>query len=154
MGAGAAGQPKGQILVAFTVGSPRHQLSRISTVTYQSKTRWMMVEDAFNSDKLIEFLQALVKEVPKKVVLILDNLRVHPSKPVKAWRAEHKDTIEIFYLPSYSPDLISPDGRLNAALKYALGSGVQLHTKDKLKAATEAHMDMLNQNPEHVMSYF
>jgi hypothetical protein len=41
----------------------------------------------------------------RKVYLILDKLRVHHSKPVKAWLAEHKHEIEVFYLPSYSPEL-------------------------------------------------
>lgn len=125
----------------------------ISTVTNQGKARWMIIDEAFNSDKLIEFLEALIKDLPKKVFLILDNLRVHHSKPVKAWLAEHQAQIEVFYLPSYSPEL-NPDERLNADLKYALGSRVQLRTKDKLKAATKAHMDMLDKNPERVRSYF
>lgn len=146
-------QPKGQTPVAMAVGGTRHKLSMISTVTNQGKTRWMIVEDAFNSDKLIEFLAALIKDAPKKVFLILDNLRVHHSKPVKAWLAEHSEQIEVFYLPSYSPEL-NPDERLNADLKYALGARTQMRTKDKLKAATKAHMDMLEQHPERVRSYF
>ena len=146
-------QPKGQTPVGYAVGGHRHKLSMISTVTNQGKTRWMIVDDAFNSDKLIEFLAALVKDTDKKIFLILDNLRVHHSKPVKAWLAEHKDQIEVFYLPSYSPDL-NPDERLNADLKYALGSRVQTRTKDKLKEATKAHMDLLEKQPERVRSYF
>ena len=146
-------QPKGQTPVAYAVGGYRHKLSMISTVTNQGKTRWMIVEDAFNSDKLIEFLVALVKDADRKIFLILDNLRVHHSKPVKAWLSGHKERIEVFYLPSYSPEL-NPDERLNADLKYALGSRVQMRTKDKLKEATKAHMDMLDQHPERVRSYF
>jgi transposase len=113
----------------------------------------MIVEGAFNSDKLIEFLQALIEDAKKKVFLILDNLRVHHSKPVKAWLAEHQAQIEVFYLPSYSPQL-NPDERLNADLKQALGSRVQVRTKDKLRAATEQHMQMLDNNPDRVRSYF
>jgi len=146
-------QPKGKTPVAYAVGGHRHKLSMISTVTNQGKTRWMIVDDAFNSDKLIEFLSALLKDADKKIFLILDNLRVHHSKPVKAWLAEHFDQIEVFYLPSYSPEL-NPDERLNADLKYALGSRVQTRTKDKLKDATKAHMEMLQQNPERVRLYF
>jgi len=48
----------------------------------------MIIDDAFNSDRLIEFLEALIKDAGKKVFLILDNLRVHHSKHVKAWVAE------------------------------------------------------------------
>lgn len=139
--------------MAYTVGSTRQKLSMIATVTNRGKARWMIIDEAFNSDKLIEFLQALIKDAGKKVFLILDNLRVHHSKPVKAWLADHKDQIEVFYLPSYSPDL-NPDERLNADLKYALGSRVQTRTKDKLKEATKAHMDLLEKQPERVRSYF
>lgn len=115
--------------------------------------KMFIVEGAFNSDKLIEFLQALIEDAKKKVFLILDNLRVHHSKPVKAWLAEHQAQIEVFYLPSYSPQL-NPDERLNADLKQALGSRVQVRTKDKLRAATEEHMQMLDNNPDRVRSYF
>lgn len=73
-------QPKGQTPVAYAVGGKRHKLSMISTVTNQGKTRWMIVDEAFNSDKLIEFLQALVKDADKKIFLILDNEPV--KKPV------------------------------------------------------------------------
>lgn len=57
----------------------------IATVTNKGKTRWMFIDEAFNSDKLIEFLEALIKDAERKVFLILDNLRVHHSKPVKQW---------------------------------------------------------------------
>ena len=125
----------------------------ISSVTNQGKARWMFVEESFNSDKLIEFLAALVKDAERKVFLILDNLRVHHSKPVKAWLTSRKDQIEIFYLPSYSPEL-NPDERLNADLKYAIGSKVSVRTKTKFKAAATAHMELIQASPERVRKYF
>ena len=60
----------------------------ISTVTNKGKARWMIIDGNFNADQLIEFLEALIKDATKKVFLILDNLRAHHSKPVKAWLAE------------------------------------------------------------------
>jgi len=114
----------------------------IATVTKQCKTRWMIIDEAFNSDKLIEFLEALIKDADKKVFLILDNLRVHHSKPVKKWAEERKDEIELLYLPSYSPEL-NPEERLNADLKHAISTKVPVRTKVKLKAAATEHMQML-----------
>lgn len=32
-------------------------------------------------------------------------MRVHHAKPAKDWLAEHAEAIEVFYLPSYSPEL-------------------------------------------------
>ena len=65
--------------MAMAVGGTRHKLSMIATVTNQGKARWMIIDEAFEADKLIEFLAALIKDAGKKVFLILDNLRVHQS---------------------------------------------------------------------------
>lgn len=146
-------QPKGQTPVAYAVGGRREKLSMISTVTNQGKTRWMIIEDNFNADRFVEFLGALIKDATQKIFLIVDNLRVHHSKIVKVWVEAHIEQIELFYLPSYSPEL-NPDERLNADLKYAVGSKVAVRTKKKLKDATNEHMQMLNQNTERVQSYF
>jgi transposase len=144
--------PKGQTPVAFAPGS-RQKLSMISTVTNQGKTRWMIIDDTFNADRLIEFLEALIKDAGVKIFLILDNLRVHHSKIVKAWLAERVDAIEIFYLPSYAPEL-NPDERLNADLKHAIGAKIAVRTKPKLRAAAEDHMKTLETSPQRVRTYF
>ncbi len=117
------------------------------------KLRWMIIDEAFNADKLIEFLASLIKDAGKKVFLILDNLRVHHSKPVKQWVKEHQDKIELFYLPSYSPEL-NPQERLNADLKHAIGTKVPVRTKAKLKLAATEHMTKLEKSPERVKSFF
>lgn len=145
--------PAGETPVAYIVGGTRQKLSMIATVTNQGKARWMIIEEAFNADKLIEFLEALIKDAGKKVFLILDNLKVHHSKPVKTWAGERTDKIELFYLPGYSPEL-NPEERLNADLKHAIGSKVPARTKPKLRAAANDHMVMLENNPERVKSYF
>jgi transposase len=145
--------PAGETPVAYTVGNTRQKLSMIATVTNRGKARWMIIDEAFNSDRLIEFMQALIQDAGKKVFLILDNLRVHHSKPVKAWLAERKEQIEVFYLPSYSPEL-NPEERLNADLKQAMGKRVPVRTKAKLREAANEHMAMLENSPERVMSYF
>lgn len=145
--------PAGKTPVTFAVGGTRQKLSMIVTVTNQGKTRWMIIDEAFNADRLIEFLGALIKDAGRKVFLILDNLRVHHSKVVKAWVAERTDQIELFYLPSYSPEL-NPEERLNADLKQALYTKVPVRTKAKLKAATVQYMETLEGSPERVKSYF
>lgn len=103
--------PAAKTPVAFAVGGTRQKLSMIATVTNQGKTRWMIIDEAFNADKRIEFLAALIKDTHKKVFLMLDNLRVHHSKLVKAWVAKRAKRIELFYLPSDSPEL-NPEERL------------------------------------------
>ena len=117
--------PAGKTPVAMAVGGTRQKRSMIATVTNQGKTRWMIIDEAFDADKFIEFLQALIKDAGKKVFLILDNLCVQLSLPVKAWVAERQAQIELIYLPSYSPQL-NPEERLNADLKQQMGKRVCL----------------------------
>ena len=145
--------PAGKTPVAMAIGGTRQKLSMIATVTNQGKTRWMIIDDAFDAEKLIEFLQALIKDAGRKVFLILDNLRVHHSKLVKAWVARREDQIELFYLPSYSPQL-NPEERLNADLKQEMGKRVPVRTKARLRDAASEHMSMLEQCPERVIGYF
>ncbi len=145
--------PRGQTPVARVVGGTRQKLSMISTVTNQGKTCWQIIDGNFNHERLIEFLLALIKQAGRKVFLVLDNLGVHHCKPVKAWLEEHATEIEVFYLPSYSPEL-NPDERLNASLKHAIGSKVAMRTKAKLQTAAEQHMTELNGAPERVAAFF
>ena len=82
--------PKGKTPVALAVGGTRQKLSMIATVTNQGKARWMIIDGAFNHERLIAFLESLVKDTGKKIFLILDNLGVHHCKPVKAWLAQQR----------------------------------------------------------------
>ena len=45
---------------------------------------------------------------------------MHHSKLVKAWLEENKEQIEVYYLPSYSPDM-NPDECLNGDLEQGAG---------------------------------
>jgi len=47
---------------------------------------------------LIKFLKRLVKESENKIFLVLDNLRVHHAKIVKAWLEKNEASIEILVL--------------------------------------------------------
>jgi transposase len=145
--------PKGETPVAYVVGGTRQKLSMISTVTNQGKTSWMIIDGNFNHLRLIEFFEALIKQAGRKVFLVLDNLGVHHCAPVKKWLAEHNEQIEVFYLPSYSPEL-NPDERLNGDLKHAIETRVPCRTKDKLRNAASEHMTAIENNPDRVKAFF
>lgn len=144
--------PQGQTPVV-RVNSKRHGLSVISTVTNKGQMRWKIFDGALNSDILIDFMKRLIRDTGRKVYLILDNLRVHHSKPVKAWLAEHKRQIEVFYLPSYSPEL-NPDEMANADLKQAVTKLAPARTKLQLVKATSKHLRSVQRQPERIKRYF
>jgi len=150
---GRSYSPRGRTPTTCVVGGKREKFSMISTVTNRGKCRWMIIDGAFNSDRLIEFMELLIKEANRKIFLILDNLRVHHSRPVKQWLEERGDEIEVFFLPSYSPEL-NPDERLNADLKHKITTVAPARTRKKLLEITTSHMKLIETSPDRVLSYF
>lgn len=144
--------PKGEKPIVNVVVKKSH-VSMISAITNQGKVRFMMYRDAMNSELLIKFMTRLIKDAGRKVFLILDNLRVHHGKNVKQWLGEHKDQIEVFYLPSYSPEL-NPDEYLNSNLKTKVHSGIPIRNWKDLEMKTRSFMRTLMKRPAHVRSYF
>ncbi len=144
--------PKGETPV-IRVSSKRAGLSIISTVTNKGRMRWKIFDGALNSDILIDFLRRLIKGATRKVFLILDNLRVHHSKPVKEWLAKHEDAIAVFYLPSYSPEL-NPDEMANADIKQAVTKQAPARTKLQLVKVASRHLRSVQKQPERIRRYF
>jgi transposase len=144
--------PKGQTPV-IRVNNKRHGLSVISTVTNKGQMRWKIFDGALNADILIDFMRRLIRNAPKKIFLILDNLRVHHAKPVKAWLAANAEHIEVFYLPSYSPEL-NPDEMANADLKQGVTKLAPARTKLQLVKATAHHLRSVQRQPERIRKYF
>ncbi len=144
--------PKGKTPVKISMAK-RFSVNMISTITNQGKVEFMIYSGTMNSDRLIEFMTQLIKEKTRKTFLILDNLSVHHSKVVKKWVLENNDKIELFFLPSYSPEK-NPDEYLNCDLKYGLSDTPAPKNKEALQSNIEKHMAMLQQNPERVKKYF
>ena len=84
----------------------RAGLSLISAVTNRGEVRWMVLDGALTAPRLIGFLRRLIRDACRKLFLILDNLPAHRAKLVREWLVEHRARIEVFYLPSYSPELV------------------------------------------------
>ena len=113
----------------------------------------MIYTGSMNADMLIKFLTQFIKDKNRKMYLIIDNLRVHHSKLVKAWVEENKEHIELFFLPSYSPER-NPDEYLNCDLKQGLSQKPAPRNQQKLQENLEDHMSLLQNNQQRVKKYF
>src|SRR4051812_28645644 len=131
----------------------RAGLSLISAVSNRGALRWMVLDGAVNAAALIRFLQRLIRDVRRKVFLVLDRLQVHRAGQIRDWLAAHRTKIEVFYLPAYSPEL-NPDEGLNADLKQAVTRKPPARSKHDLKRSVISHMRRLSQSPSRIRSYF
>ena len=144
--------PKGRTPVKKSMAK-RFSVNMISTVTNQGKVEFMIYSGSMNADRLIKFMKQLIKGKARKTFLILDNLRVHHGNIVKQWVEENKSKIEIFHLPSYSPEK-NPDEYLNCDLKYGLSEKPAPRNEEQLKNNVQNHMKMLQENQQRVIKYF
>jgi DDE superfamily endonuclease len=56
--------------------------------------------------EFLAFLMVLVaRYIGREILLVCDNGRLHATKAVQQWLAEHRGQIEVFWLPPYSPSL-------------------------------------------------
>ena len=144
--------PKGKTPVRQKMAK-RITLNMISTVTNQGMVRFMTYSTNMNSAVFITFLKRLIKGSGKKIYLIVDNLRVHHSKPVKEWVEKNKELIEMFFLPSYSPER-NPDEYLNCDLKTGLANKPSPKNVKQMKQNIHSHMRLLQRKQNRVGNYF
>jgi transposase len=125
----------------------------ISAVSNRGLMRFMLYDGALNAARFITFLRRLTKDAGQKVVLIVDNLKVHHAKPVKSWAAAHAHEIELCYLPAYAPDH-NPDEFLNNDLKQKLRQQPQPGSKDELTKSTRSVLRAIQRSPDRIRAYF
>ena len=134
------------------VQTQKFKANMLSAISNRGKVRFT-IYDKFSLDVLIDFMRRLVADTKRKVFLILDNLRTHHAKKVRRWLEKHKDEIEVFFLPPYSPEH-NPDEFLNSDLKRDIGNrSMPMSQKDIIKNI-RSYMKSLQLQADKVISFF
>lgn len=131
----------------------RFGCNTISTVTNRGTLAFMVFTERFTARVMLRFLKRLVRHARRKVFLILDGHPVHRAAAVRRWIEQHADRIELFLLPSYSPDL-NPDEFLNNDVKAnALGRRRPADRHEMIRGV-RAYLRSTQRQPNIVMRYF
>ena len=125
----------------------------ISAINNSGNFRFMVYEENMNIELFIKFLRQLINGQNKKIFLILDNLRVHHAKKVKKWQEKHKNKIELFFLPPYSPEL-NPDELVNQDVKANALKHKLIHTKEELSKIVRSYLYSLQKNKQKLRNFF
>lgn len=144
--------PKGKTPVARGLAR-RVSTSMISAISNRGEARFMIYKGGLKVNLFLKFLGRLIKDAKRKIFLIVDNLRVHKAKAVRAWLADRADRIELFYLPPYSPEL-NPDEYLNNTLKARLRNQPPAPTHPELKNQISKVMRSAQRSPGLIRSLF
>ena len=99
--------PRGQTPIVRVTGA-RFGFNLLSAVTAKGQMRFMVVQGKVNAAVFCEFLKRLVYKAERPLFLILEGHPVHRAAKVKQFIESLKDTLQVFFLPPYSPEL-NPD---------------------------------------------
>lgn len=106
-----------------------------------------------SAESFLKFLRQLIKFRKRKIILVVDNLRVHHAKAATAWLEQHRNRIEVFYLLFHSPEL-NPDEYPNNGLKKTLWRDGVAITKGQLDVQLLLTMPLLEVRPKLIRSFF
>ena len=135
------------------VPGQRFRANMISTITNEGKLRFMLYDGKMTGALFVVFLTRLLIGATRKIILIVDRLKVHESQEVQVWLYEHQDRLEIVGLPRYAPER-NPDEYLNNDLKGNLNADGPAANRQELKGKMRRFMQHLGKLPEHIQAYF
>lgn len=144
--------PKGQTPILKCHDGRWKTATMGSAISNQGLLRFRVQDQPLNQHTFIEFPECMIKDEEKKIFLIVDNLRVHRSKLLTAWVQAHKDRIELFFLPPYSPE-INPDEYVNRALKTEIRSRAPAKIEN-LKKRTQRFMSKMAGSARKILKIF
>ena len=131
----------------------RFGCSMVSAITNRGQMYFMVFKRRFRAEIFLEFLRRLVRQIGRRVFLILDQHPVHKASKVLRWLRRHRDAIRVFHLPSYSPEL-NPDEFLNQDVKSNAVGRCRPHTQEEMVQGVRGYLRSRQRQPHLVRKYF
>jgi transposase len=138
--------PKGQQKVIPTYGK-HHGVKLLGVLDYETGDVFCMEEEQYDAQVFLSFLETVVAQHPmEKIVMVLDNARIHHAKLIQPFLADHADTLQLLYLPPYSPQLNLIE-ELWGWLKRSVIYNVFYASVAEIRAAVQAFIREINKTP-------
>lgn len=144
--------PKGKQPKVRTAGQ-RKGYKVFGAIEYWSgKFYYQAIEEKFSSETYIEFLQMILSNTKKKIILVQDGAPYHKSAAVSDF-IENCKRLTVYQLPSYSPDY-NPIEKLWKKVKQ---HGVHLKyfaSFEALKTAVDAMLEVMENAQNEILVLF
>jgi transposase len=135
------------------LNTQRVRVNYIASIDNQGTVRFMLYTQKLTALVFILFLERLISKRTRKLMWIVDRHPVHRSQAVQQWLVQHRQVIELFYLPPYSPQL-NPAEYLNCDVKQGVHSKAPTRNLESLKQRVSSHLHKLQKLPARVRKYF
>ena len=125
----------------------------LSTITAQGDMTYSIKEDTVNGKRYIEFLEELISNRERPLILLVDHATFHGSKEVRTFVRAHRGKLRIFFLPKRAPEF-NPDEQVWNEIKNNRIGKQPVKNKADLKERLVSALDSLKQNTKRIISFF
>ncbi|MFQ5963886.1 MAG: IS630 family transposase [Candidatus Scalinduaceae bacterium] len=131
----------------------RFSCNMISAITNRGRLNFMVFKDTFRVEVFRDFLKRMLRQIKRKIFLIVDGHPVHRSVKLKNWLKKNTNRIRVFFLPAYSPEL-NPDEILNQNVKSNAVGRKRAYSRDQLIKNVRSYLRNRQRKPYIVKNYF
>lgn len=149
---GTTWAPIGKTPIIEVTGA-RFSLNMVGAIDMRGQLRFMVIKGAITADEICDFLTRLMHNAENPVFLIWDGHPIHRSKKVRECVDSFAGKLEIFTLPSYSPELNPAEQVWNNVKHHGIGRK-KVFGPDQLKSMVIGQLRRLQKLPSIVKSFF
>lgn len=96
---------RGKQRIVPTYGKHRG-VKLLGILNYETGHIYVEEHESYDAQVFLSFLKSVLKQYPTgKIVMIVDNARIHHAKLIQPFLEEQKERLELMFLPAYSPNL-------------------------------------------------
>ena len=123
----------------------------VGCLDYETGKVYVEEHKKYDAKTFLSFLKNILKQYPKgKIVMILDNAKIHHAKLIQPFLKENSERLELVFLPPYSPKLNRIE-KLWKWLKDSVINNVFFHSVSEIKNAVKKFIDWINTIPQIVI---
>ncbi len=143
---GRTGGPCGQTPVG-RVARGRFRLPRLAASSPEGQLEDTVREGPVTAEVFRGFLKRIAAEVDRKILLVVDNHRIHRARTIREWLEANQAAGELYFQPAYSPQ-VNPVELRWALVQRRVGrelSKTEAQLRGNLEAACQSWQKALEQ---------
>jgi len=125
----------------------------LSAVTAQGSMDYLIKDETIKRTQYIEFLEQLIVDRDRPLILLVDHATFHKSKEVRNYVRTNREKLMVFFLPKRSP-AYNPDEQVWNEVKNNSIGKQPIRNKDDLKIRLTEALNSLKDNTKRVISFF
>jgi transposase len=130
----------------------KHQgVKLVGYLNYETGEIYCEEHESYDVEVFLGFLKNLLsKNMNGKTVVVLDNARIHHAKLLQPFLEDNEDSLELLFLPPYSPNLNLIEG-LWKWMKERVIYNVFYKSVSEIRKNVNAFLSEINKEPEAVI---